>query len=123
MKMARWVFLIAGIYGLLVLAPGFFLEKLVSPPALTHPEFYYGFYGSALVWQAVFLLIGRDPARWRALMPLAVLEKAAFFLPALWLWSQGRLAAADGPFIGAMIDGLLLAAFAVAWRLSRPAAA
>jgi hypothetical protein len=50
------VFLAAGIYGLIVLAPGFFGEKIVAekmPPAITHPEFYYGFL--ALQWHGRWL--------------------------------------------------------------------
>jgi len=45
-KFAKWVYRTAGIYGLLVLAPLLFLERVVSqtsPPAITHPEYYYGF--------------------------------------------------------------------------------
>jgi len=48
MKFARVVFLVAGIYGLIVLLPQYFLEAKVgldSPPPITHPEFYYGFIG------------------------------------------------------------------------------
>lgn len=121
MKFARNVFLGAGIYGLAVLIPGPFTEgrfNLSFPPAITHPEFYYGFFGSALVWQLVFLLIARDPVRYRPLIGLAVLEKAAFFVPCLALFLAGRLAA-DGIFWGAMIDGLLMLLFAVAWAKTR----
>ena len=68
MKFARATYWLAAIYGILVLLPGFFLEdqfSRTSPPALTHPEFYYGFYGSALVWQFAFILIARSPSpRW-----------------------------------------------------------
>ena len=77
MKAARWIYGGAGIYGLLVLFPGLFSEARLNtdwPPALTHPEFYYGFYGSALVWQLLFLMIAREPARYRALMPVTILE-------------------------------------------------
>jgi hypothetical protein len=118
MRVARWIFLISGIYGALVLIPGFFLERLTPPPTLTHPEFYYGFYGSALVWQFVFLAIAREPAKLRPLMLLAVLEKAAFFAPSLWLYFSGRLAM-GGPFIGGLIDGVLMVLFAFAWWCSR----
>ena len=48
MKFARIVFLVAGIYGLLVVAPQYFLEARIgrdTPPAITHPEFFYGFVG------------------------------------------------------------------------------
>ena len=116
MRFARIVFLIAGIYGVLVLAPGFFLEG--RAPAITRPEYYYGFYGSALVWQIVFLLIARDPARWRPLMAIAVLEKLAFFAPCAFLYATHRLTP-GGPFIGGMIDGVWMVLFALAWWRSR----
>src|SRR5262245_63460257 len=48
MKFARIVFLVAGIYGLLVVAPQYFLEAKIgrdTPPPITHPEFFYGFVG------------------------------------------------------------------------------
>jgi hypothetical protein len=121
MRVARWIFLIAGIYGVLALAPGFFAERMVAAPALTHPEFYYGFLGSALVWQFVFLMIARDPVTLRPLMAIAVLEKAAFFAPALWLYFTGRLPV-GGPLIGGVIDGVWMALFLIAWRSSRDAA-
>lgn len=117
MRFARWVFLIAGIYGILVLVPGLFMEQEATPPAITHPEFYYGFFGSALVWQLVFLLIGSDPLRWRLLAPVAVLEKAAFFVPCLALYYTGRMEAGQ-MFLGGMIDGFLMVMFALAWWVS-----
>lgn len=126
MKLARWIFLVAGLYGLAVLAPGFFMEAAfgaASPPPVNHPEFYYGFYGSAFVWQLVFLAIAWDPGRFRLLMPIAVLEKIAFFAPAMALYANGRLAA-GGPFYGAIIDGVLMVLFALAWlNMPKPAAA
>jgi hypothetical protein len=51
MKFAKIVFLIAGIQGLLILAPLYFLERTIgrqAPPAITHPEYFYGFVGVAL---------------------------------------------------------------------------
>jgi len=116
-KFARVTYWIAAIYGILVLLPGFFLESefgRTSPPALTHPEFYYGFYGSALVWQFAFILIARDPVRYRPLMLVTVLEKAGFLIACLWLWSAGRLGMI-GPFYGSLIDGLWMVLFAIAW--------
>jgi hypothetical protein len=58
MKFARRLFLIAGIYGVLVLAPQYFLEAKTGrdfPPPITHLEHYYGFIGVALAWQVFFL--------------------------------------------------------------------
>jgi hypothetical protein len=96
MVFARRTFLVAGIYGLLVLLPMYFLEGRIgrdSPPPVTHPEFFYGFLGVAVAWQVAFLVIARDPVRFRPLMLPAVLEKASFGLPAIALWLGGRLAA------------------------------
>lgn len=88
------VFLAAGIYGLIVLAPGFFGEKMVAekmPPAITHPEFYYGFLGVAVAWQVAFLIISRDPQRFRSIIPAAVLEKLAFCIVCTVLLALGRI--------------------------------
>ncbi len=120
MRFARWVFLIAGIYGILVLVPGLFMEQQAgeaAPPAITHPEYYYGFFGSALVWQFVFIVIASNPERWRPLMLIAMLEKAAFFIPCLALYFTGRMEAGQ-TFMGGMIDGFLLVMFALAWWVS-----
>jgi len=117
MKFARMTYWAAAIYGILILLPGFFLEERFSrttPPALTHPEFYYGFYGSALVWQFAFILIARDPGRYRPLMLISVMEKASFFIACVWLWSSGRIEA-TGPLYGSLIDGIWMVLFAIAW--------
>ncbi len=66
MRFSKTVFMIAGIYGIIVILPGYFTEGRFSaqfPPAITHPEFYYGFYGVALAWQVAFLVIATDPVR------------------------------------------------------------
>ena len=62
--------------GLLILTPFLFLERRLAeatPGGITHPEYYYGFLGSALVMQLVYLTIGRHPVRFRPLMPVAAL--------------------------------------------------
>ena len=94
MNFARRVFLVAGIYGLIVLLPQYFLESRTGidfPPAITHPEYYYGFIGVAVAWQFVFFVIARDPVRYRPIMVPAVLEKAAFGFPAIVLFLPGNL--------------------------------
>src|SRR5436305_1262516 len=43
---ARWTFRVAAVIGLIVLVPQYVLEGRIArddPPAITHPEFYYGF--------------------------------------------------------------------------------
>ncbi|MEM8917919.1 MAG: hypothetical protein AAGE37_03585 [Pseudomonadota bacterium] len=114
MKIIFWG---AAIFGIVALVPGFFSETQMQPP-ISHPEFYYGFHGLALVFQLIFIMIAMDPLRYRSLIPIAILEKASFFVPSLILWTQGRLVM-GGPFIGAMIDGLLMLLFVLAWWLMR----
>jgi hypothetical protein len=77
-----------------VLAPGFFGEKIVTekmPPAITHPEFYYGFLGVAVAWQVAFLIIARDPQRFRPIIPAAILEKLTFCVASAVLFALGRI--------------------------------
>lgn len=93
-KFARMVFLIAGVYGLIVLLPMYLLEEKTGrdfPPPITHPEFYYGFIGVAVAWQVVFLILSRNPIRYRPMMIPSVLEKAAFAVPAVILFLQQRI--------------------------------
>jgi hypothetical protein len=122
MVFARRVFLTAGIYGLIVIAPQLFLEGKTSrdyPPAITHPEFYYGFVGTALAWQVVFLMIGRDPIRYRPLMPVAALiEKGLFGAVVPVLHHQGRVPSLMVIF--AAIDLVLGLLFLVSWYRTKP---
>jgi len=94
MKFAKIVFLIAGIHGLLILAPLYFLEQTIgrkAPPAITHPEYFYGFVGVALAWQVLFLVLSTDPVRYRAMILPSILEKVGWGIALMVLLSQGRL--------------------------------
>jgi len=120
MKFARIVFRIAGIWGLLIIAPLYFLFNVISekdPPAITHPGFFYGFVGVTLVWQIAFLFIAQDPARFRPLMIPAILEKLAFSVPVMILVRQNRMHSSDLLF--AAIDLFLGLLFLLAY-LSAP---
>jgi len=93
-RFSRTVFLVAGVYGIVVLLPGFFSEKMIAekmPPAITHPEFYYGFFGVALAWQLAFLIIARDPQRFRPIIPAAILEKLTYAVACAVLLLSGRI--------------------------------
>jgi hypothetical protein len=119
---ARRVYSIAGVYGLVVLVPQYFMEARIArdmPPAITHPEYFYGFVGLAVAWQICFLLIARHPVRLRPLMPVTVLEKLAFGVPAIVLYAQGRLAGATLGF--GILDLVLGALFVFAYRRTPPA--
>jgi hypothetical protein len=122
MKAPRLIFTLAGLYGLLILTPFLFLERMIAeatPGGLTHPEYYYGFLGAALAMQLIYLTIGRDPARFRPLMPVCALAKLAFFVPVLILNLQERVPAVTLEF--ASVDALLAFAFLYAWRATREA--
>jgi len=98
MRFAKIAFRVAGIWGFLVLTPLYFLFDAIGkkdPPPITHPAFFYGFAGLALVWQAAFLVISRDPVRFRPFMPVAILEKAAYAIPVFVLVAQGRTSKND----------------------------
>jgi hypothetical protein len=95
MKFAKYSFLVAGIYGLLVLVPQYFLEEKNSldfPPAITHPEYYYGFLGVAVAWQVAFLVIAQNPVRYRLMMIPAIIEKFSFAIAVYTLFALGRVA-------------------------------
>ena len=116
MKLARIVFLVAGIYGLIVLLPMYFMEAQTGrdyPPPITHPEYYYGFVGVAVAWQLAFLVISRDPLRYRPLMLPSIVEKASFGIAGAVLYMQGRLS--SFMFGAAMADSVLGVLFIISW--------
>jgi len=116
-RFASRVYTIAGVYGLLVMSPQYFLEERIgrdTPPPITHPEYFYGFIGVVLVWQLVFLVIGRDPVRFRPLMPVTVLEKLLFASPVAVLYAQGRVQRPTLFFAG--IDLVLAVLFFLSYR-------
>src|SRR5215831_114784 len=95
MQFAKWVFRLAGVSGILMVVPLYFLERQTSadyPPPITHPEYYYGFLGVTLAWQVMFLVIGSDPVRYRQAMLPAMLEKASFAAAIPVLYMLGRVA-------------------------------
>jgi hypothetical protein len=103
MKFAKVVFLVAGIVGVLELAPLYFMFDLIGkqdPPGITHPAFYYGFVGVGLAWQIAFLVIGRDPIRFRPMMIPSVLEKFSYGIAVAMLVMQGRTNVRDMGFAG-----------------------
>ncbi len=121
MRFARWVFVVAGVCGIVIMAPMYLLEERLGrdhPPAITHPEIYYGFIGVALAWQLMFLVIAFDPIRYRLAMLPAIVEKASFAIAILVLCVLGRL---TGSVIGfAVLDAIWMILFTVAFfRLSK----
>jgi hypothetical protein len=88
MRFARWVFLVAGIFGLLVTVPLAFGEKFIG---VVQPEFYYGFVFLNICWQILYLVLSSGPIRYRPMMIPAVLAKASGAAALVWLFLQGRV--------------------------------
>lgn len=116
MKFARIVFNIAAAWGVILLAPLYFLFDRIGiddPPPITHPGFFYGFAGVALAWQVAFVIIARDPVRFRPMMIPSMLEKIAFGAAAVALYAQGRVRIQDLGF--GVVDLAFAALFALAF--------
>ena len=98
MKFAKIVFFIAGICGVLVLPPLLFIYDLIGredPPSITHPAL-----------QVAFLVIAKDPVRFRPLIIPSILEKFGYGAALIILFLQQRLHASDLTF--GVVDVLLV---------------
>ncbi|MGA2388170.1 MAG: hypothetical protein ABSF97_04380 [Candidatus Sulfotelmatobacter sp.] len=98
MRFAKIVFWIAGMWGVVVLAPLYFMFDLIGrqdPPPITHPGFYYGFVSVGLAFQIAFIVIARDPVRLRPMMVPSVLEKFGAGGSFVVLYLQHRLTPGD----------------------------
>jgi hypothetical protein len=116
MRFAKVVFWVAGIWGLLVIVPLYFLFNVIGrqdPPAITHPGFYYGFVGLGLAWQIAFLVIAQHPLKYRMMMIPSMVEKFSYAIAVAVLVTQRRTNPRDLLFVAT--DGLLGVLFVVAW--------
>jgi len=124
MKLARFVFIGAGIWGIAVLTPLYWLVDIsgrhYTVPS-DYPQFFYGFIGVASAWQIAFLIIGSNPARFRTFMIPAMIEKFGYVATLLFLYSQSRISALD--MQPAIPDGLLGLLFVAAFLRTRPSGA
>lgn len=122
MKFARIVFLFAGVWGIAVVTPLFFLVDVTGRRYATpseYPQFFYGFLAITLAWQIGFLVIGSDPQRFRPLMIPGIVEKMGYVSTLLALYGQGRLSPADfSPFAPDFTIGLFFIAAFVKTRAS-----
>jgi hypothetical protein len=113
------VFLLAGIWGIAVLTPLYFLVDLTgrhyAAPA-DYPHFFYGFLSVAMAWQIAFLVIGSSPARYRPLMIPSIVEKLGHVVGVAVLYGQRRIAIADAAAAGP--DLVLAVLFIVAFAMT-----
>ncbi len=116
-RFARFAFRFAGLLGLIEVAPLYFTENALNrtqPPALTHPEFYYGFIGVVVAWQFAYLIMSSDPLRYAPLFRAVFLEKLLYPASLVVLYADGRVQA-PVTLAGGVIDVCLLALFITAW--------
>ena len=120
MRFAKVVFIGAGIWGVVVLTPLFWLVDVTGrhyDPPSAYPHFFYGFVAVALAWQIAFLVIGSNPIRFRLLMIPAAIEKLSYVVILAVLSGQGRIAQVDAA--AAVPDGLIGLLFIVAFLKTR----
>ena len=122
MRFAKIVFTIAGIWGLAVLTPLYWLVDVTGrhyPSPAEYPHFFYGFISVAMAWQIAFLVIGSNPTRFRPFMIPGMLEKLSYVVTLAVLYGQGRIGMNDAQ--AAVPDGLLCVLFIVAFVKTRTA--
>ena len=115
MKFAKIVFLAAGVWGIALLTPLYFLDAIGrqhSSP-ITYPQFFYGFLAVTMAWQFAFLVIGSDPAQFRWMMIPSVAEKFIYVLSMGVLYSEGRIRVTDVMIVAP--DLLLCVLFIIAF--------
>jgi hypothetical protein len=103
MRFVKVVYWVAGIWGLLVITPLYFMLELIGrkdPPPITHPGFYYGFVGTALAWQIAFLFIAKCPVRLRPMMLPSMVEKFLYGVSVVVLVVKGAMHRSDLLFAG-----------------------
>ena len=114
MKLAKWIFLTAGILGLLSTVPLLFAENAM---AVKQPEFYYGFVCLDICWQILYLFLSSNPVRYRPIMIPAFLAKGSGTIALTWLYLLGRVSS-QWIAIGA-VDGVFAVLFVVAYWSTR----
>jgi hypothetical protein len=120
MRFAKIVFWIAGIWGVLVLVPLYFMFDTIgrqTPPALTHPQYYFGFLGVALAWQFAFFVIATDPVRYRLMIIPSVVEKLTFVGAVIVLYLQRRITPSET--LPALPDAILAVLFATSFTKTK----
>jgi hypothetical protein len=99
-----------------VTVPMALAEKTVEqimPPAVNHPEFFYGFVFLNICWQVLYLFLSTDPIRYRPMMIPSFLAKTSGVVALTWLYLQKRISSQWAATI--IIDGIWAVLFLVAF--------
>lgn len=98
MTFAKIVFIGAGVWGILVVTPLYFLIDVSGREyafPTTYPHFFYGFLSVTMAWQIAFLIIGSNPARFRPLMIPSIVEKVGYVVTVAVLHGRAVISAAE----------------------------
>jgi hypothetical protein len=111
MRFAKYVFIGAGVWGIVVLTPLFWLIDVTGrpyPPPTDYPQFFYGFLFVAMAWQIAFLVIATNPIRFRPFMIPAIIEKLGYVSTLAILYSKSRISSIDTqPILPDLLLGIL----------------
>ncbi len=117
MKFAKYLFLLAGISGIVLLFPLYFIETGTEATAISHPAFYYGFIGVALAFQVLFIIISFDLYKYRMAIIPCIIEKFSFAVPVIILYFQNSV---PNTILGAGIMDLVLGILFAIVFLAKP---
>ena len=117
MRFAKVVFIAAGVWGIVVLTPLYFLidisgRQYAAPT--TYPQFVYGFLSVAMACQIDFQMIVTSPLRFRPQMIASMVEKFGHVMTVAVLYGQARISTLDAMAAGPdlLLGALFIAAFA-----------
>jgi hypothetical protein len=119
-KFAKYVFISAGVWGIAVLTPFYWLVDVTGrryTAPTEYPHFFYGFFAITMAWQFAFLVIGSNPVRFRPLMVPSMFEKFSYVVTLVVLYNHARISAAD--FQAAIPDLILGILFVIAFVKTR----
>ena len=122
MRFAKFAFIGAGIWGIAVLTPFYWLVDVTGrhyASPTEYPHFFYGFFTITMAWQFAFLVIGSNPGRFRPLMIPSMFEKISYVVLLLILYSRSRITTADVQ--AAVPDFILFVLFVIAFAKTRAA--
>ena len=125
MKFARIVFIAAGLWGVFVLTPVYFVADAAGrhgAAAIGYSQFFYGLFPITMAWHVAFLLIGWQPVRFRPLMIPSMLGKFGDVVTVVVLHGHARVSAADAASSAAdlVLGVLFIVAFVAARRGAAP---
>ena len=121
MKFAKIVFQAAGIWGVVILCPLYFMSGAIGhrdPRAISHLGYYFGFLNVTLAWQLAFFILAKDPLRFRPMIIASIAEKAFYCASIIVLCSLRLVTKAES--MTALPDLVFAVLFTMAYGRTKP---